>query len=379
MGAILPVPEIGYRSRVRIHAALPFLVSGLAVAQPAPQMPGPPIDLRSPTPHRITMTVDTAPARDFLTLITGGKEPGAALRRFKASPVVTAALLHNGLVPDDTFGRLASAAAGTPDALLASYAARAAELRAVLDVFEQEGSPASLVAARRIAALLPPEPALVTPITLVPSIGLGGFADVEVVRDGDALILVADLPRLLGDQATAIPREVLLKAIRSGASEAWRTLFDTRFRKPPAWSAEKGPDVDALLARVVEEGPAMMFLVPDDFFPIAALFDEPIGRGFSQLDLAIQRLADPKRKEAEKREVLAIATRGELWNRYAAAAGVGITDVLLRHAGREEYVKALGAGPRAVLSLYQLVAKSKKVPELGKSVRKALEAGMKAP
>ena len=53
--------------------------------------------------------------------------------------------------------------------------------------------------------------------------------------------------------------------------------------------------------------------------------------------------------------------------------------LIVRHGRREEYVKSLGARPRAVLSLYQVVAKSKKVPELGKSVRKALEAGMKAP
>ena len=53
--------------------------------------------------------------------------------------------------------------------------------------------------------------------------------------------------------------------------------------------------------------------------------------------------------------------------------GAQITDALLRFAGRERYLSALEAGPRAVVSLYLGVMKGKRVPELSKAARRALE------
>jgi hypothetical protein len=50
-----------------------------------------------------------------------------------------------------------------------------------------------------------------------------------------------------------------------------------------------------------------------------------------------------------------------------------MTDGLLRLAGRERFLAALAAGPRAVAALYVSATKGKGYPELSKPVRKALE------
>jgi len=50
-----------------------------------------------------------------------------------------------------------------------------------------------------------------------------------------------------------------------------------------------------------------------------------------------------------------------------------MTDLLLRQAGREAFLRALAAGPRAVAVLYANTVKGSKHPDFSKVVRKALE------
>jgi hypothetical protein len=134
------------------------------------------------------------------------------------------------------------------------------------------------------------------------------------------------------------------------------------------------PDVDALLARTAAEGPATLFLIPDEFFPISAVLGDPIARSWVRWNRAVDGLLDPKKKESEKRDILAESTRGEFWGRHAAIVGAQMTDALLRIAGRDAYLKALEAGPRSVATLYMTAAKGTGLPEFGKPARKVLEA-----
>ncbi|MCM3876786.1 MAG: hypothetical protein NEA02_10245 [Thermoanaerobaculia bacterium] len=356
-------------------------VSGLALGSPAAPPPpadpalGPPFDLAAPTPHRLAFTIDTAPARDVLALLAGAPDAPAALRRLKASVNATAAIRAEGLSPDDFYGRLVSTVAGTPDPLLSTFVAKSPYFSRVLDTLETEGQPAAGLVGRRIASLLPTGTPITATIVLVPFFGVSGFAEVAGARDGGALVLAADLPRLTGDLGSApMPREMLLKMLRAAAAEAWRALFDAHVRKAPAWPDERAADFDTLLARTAAEGPPTLFLIPDDFFPIVPLLEEPIVRAFARWNRAADVLIEGKRKDSERQELLANAAKGDFWTRYPAIVGAEITDALLRFAGRERYLSALEAGPRAVLSLYLGVTKGKRVPELSKAARKALAA-----
>lgn len=360
------------RSRALFLAALAGTVSGLALPAPAA---GPPFDLAGPTPHRLSFTIDTGPARDVLALLSGAPDAPATLRHLRASVNATAAIRAEGLAPEDFYGRLVSTIAGTPDPLLSTFVAKGPYFSSVLDLLETDGRSAADLVGRRIASLLPTGKPITATIVLVPFFGVSGFAEVAGARDGDALVLSADLPRLTGDLGSApMPREMLLKMLRAASAEAWRALFDAHVRKTPAWPGEEASDFDTLLARTAAEGPPTLFLIPDDFFPIVPLLEEPIVRAYARWNRAADVLVDGKKKLSERQDLFTNAAKGDFWSRYPSIVGAQITDALLRLAGRERYLTALEAGPRAVLTLYVAVTKGKPGPDLSKKAKKALES-----
>ena len=110
-------------------------------APPASRPSGPPFDLAAPTPHKLSFTIDTTPARDVLALLGGAPDAPATLRHLKASANATAAIRAEGLSPDDFYGRLVSTIAGTPDPLLSTYIAKIPYFTRVLDAVETDGIP----------------------------------------------------------------------------------------------------------------------------------------------------------------------------------------------------------------------------------------------
>ncbi len=366
-------------ARTFLSHTLSFLAACAAAgaACAADTFPGPPFDLDAKTPHEIVFTIDAAPARDVLRLLTGAPEPTAALRRLKASVHATDAIRAQGLSPDDYYGKLVSSIAGSPDPLFTSFAGRSPYFSALLDEMDGAGATAAVLEARRVASLLPPATPVKERIVLVPFFAISGFAEISAVNGDGEMVLAADLPRLVGDVATAPPpREILLKVLRSGSAEAWRALFDAAVRRPPAWPAgsDKALDFDALLARTVAEGPGTLFLVPDDFFPLSPLLGEPIARDFGRWNKAAELLLDGKLKDAQRQDLFQNAGMGDFWQRYPAIVGAQMADGLLRLVGREKFLEALAAGPRAVATLYVSATKGKGYPEFSKAVRKALEA-----
>lgn len=359
-----------------LDAALLLLLATAPAAGPAPPPGhGPPIDVSRPPVHDVSLSVDVGPARDVLTLLTGGSEAPAALRRLRASRPFEIAMSRAGGNPEDLLGRLVSVAAGTPDPLLSGYARREKAFTRVLDALETDGTRLAMVQARRIAGLLPASPRVTARLKVVPLFGLGSFADVVVEGDGETTWLFADLPGLVPDGTVEfIPRETVLSLLRTSAAEAWKRLF-APFRAAPAWPAEDAPAFDALLALTVAEGPATMFLFADEFFPLATMFEEPIGRSFERWNAAAETLLDPKANEEARRAALAGATgRADFWGRHAAVVGAKWTETLLLRAGSTRYLEALAAGPRAVALLYAEVTRKTKEPGFGKAARRALES-----
>lgn len=354
-----------------VSGALALVLAAVPAGAPPA---GPPVDIARPIVHDVTMSIEVGPARDVLTLLTGHADASAALRRLRASRPFVLALSRGGGNPDDILGRLVSVAAGTPDPLLSGYARRAGTFTRVLDALETDGTPWALVQARRVAALLPVSPRVTARLRVVPLFGLSGFDDVVVESDGETTWLFADLARLAPDgPAEVVPREVVLSLLRNVTAESWKSLF-APFRAPPAWPPVKAPGFDALLDRTVAEGPATMFLFPDEFFPLGTMFEEPIKRSFERWNDAADQLLDPKSDEDARRRALSSVTPpGDFWARHAAIVGAKVTETLLQRAGTTKYLEALAAGPRAVVALYLDVTRKSKEPAFGKTVRKALE------
>jgi hypothetical protein len=364
------------RGRSALTAAL--VLAALAAARPAPAeaSSGPPFDLAAKTPHEIVFTIDTQPARDVLGLLAGAPGPTAALRRLKSSAHATAAIRGQNLSPDDYYGKLVSAIAGTPDPLFTSFLGTSPTFTALLDEMDATGSADAALLARRLASLLPTGAPVRMHVVLVPFLAISGFAEIVSVSGDGEIVISADLPRIVGGAAGAAPpREALLKVLRGAAAEAWRTLFEAHVRKAPAWppAGDKALDFDALLARTVAEGPGTLFLVPDEFFPLSPFLEEPIARSFSRWNTAADLLLEGKLKEDRRQDLFLNAGKGDFWQRYPAIVGAQVTDGVLRLAGREKFLEALAAGPRAVAALYASATKGKGYPEFSKPVKKALE------
>jgi hypothetical protein len=357
-------------------AAVLVLPALAGAGAPAARLPaGPPFDPAAKTPHRISLAFDTAPSRDILTLLGGGAGAPAALRRLRGSSSVRAACRSENVSTEDFFGRLVAAASGTPDPLLASYRGRSAYFASVLDEIDKEGPALDATIAHRIAQLLPESPTVEARLVVVPFVGVAGYGEVTPVHDEGGIYFVAELPRLTGDVLAAPqPREALLKILRAVESEGWRDLFNDSFRKPPGWPAARdAADFEAFLALTVSEGPPTVFLFADEFFPLDPFLGEPIERAFRRWNRTAELLLDPATKEKDRRELLVVATKGDFWSRTPAIVGAQMTDLLLRQAGREAFLRALAAGPRAVAVLYANTVKGSKHPDFSKVVRKALE------
>ena len=345
----------------------------LALALPA-AAEGPPLKLTDRTPHDLAMRVETTLARDLVTVLEGGTEAPEALRRLRASPIVGKALEAEKNSPEQFFGRLVGATAGVTDRIFTPLAASTGPLRALLDAFDVDGKPAASILGKRIALLLPPEPALKVRMTVVPFFGISAFREIVPVRDGDDLWLFADLALVLEGGATPSPkRETILKSLRGAAAEGWRALFDAGGRGK-GWEEPKAPGFTALLRQTVLEGPLTLFLVPDDFFPLDVVLAEPIARAFDRWNRAVALLTDPKRGDRDRAAVLVEGRRGEFWGRFPAVAGLQMSDALLRLAGREAFLAALAAGPREVASLYVAATKKERLPQIGREARRELEA-----
>jgi hypothetical protein len=317
--------------------------------------------------------IDTQPARDVLVLLTGSDGAAAALRRLKASAPARTALRAEGTNAEDFWGRLVTAATGTPDTLLAGYRSEASVFQAVLDETDLDAPASAPLLAARVASLLPDEPPLTVPIVIVPFIGIGGFREISSLREEGTLTLVVDLPRLVGSVGASQPREAFLKMLRGAGAESWRILFHAHVKKTPPWPPADATSLDALLAVTAAEGPPALLEIPDDFFPLDPFFAEPVVRAFRRWNATAEKLIDPDVKEVARRDLLREASRGDFWAQYPAVAGAQMAEILIRQKGRAAYVAALAAGPRAVARLYAETVKGTKKPDISKPVRRALE------
>ncbi len=353
----------------------PFLLAGtLPGSLPTAGLMQAPFDIKTPVAHQISMSFDPVPARDFLSVLSGSQEAPQALRRLRGSMALSLALETEKVSADQFFGRLAAAAAGSPEPAFQSVASRRALYSEWIDALEREAVLLARGTGLRIASLLPAHTRITSQLRVVPVFGLARFGEVETLSDDDDLYFIVDLERLVREnQDPAKAREALLRVLRTSAASAWRTLFEKHHGKDPAWSGMDPLSFDAYLSRTVLDGTSSIFLFPDEFFPLASLLEEPVNRSFERWNLTAEVLLDPKKTEKEKQGAFERIRSDDLWGRFTGVVGAQMCDALLRKVGRAAYLDALEKGPRAVAMLYLSAFKGSKMPAFSKTVRKELE------
>jgi hypothetical protein len=248
------------------------------------------------------------------------------------------------------------------EALLAAVPSREADL--------------ARMAAERAAALLPAEPPVSARLQVYLSFGVAGLADHLVVSapDGDEAMIV-DLARALGDAAGESVENQIERVARLFAGEAFRQAWRTYRAASPAWTSHDTSLglLEPLLQIVGEHGPAALFHVDENFFPLSVWLKEPMKRSIAELNRTAERLVESE-KELEARVALgAEIRRADFVQRVAAPAGAFLCDGIIQNAGLDAFRAALAAGPKALFVAYDRAQrKSRDLVPLSDVIRKRL-------
>jgi hypothetical protein len=248
------------------------------------------------------------------------------------------------------------------EALLAAVPSREADL--------------ARMAAERAAALLPAEPPVSARLQVYLTFGVAGLADHLVVSapDGDEAMIV-DLARALGDAAGESVENQIERVARLIAGEAFRQAWRTYRAASPAWTSHDTSLglLEPLLQIVGEHGPAALFHVDENFFPLSVWWKEPMKRSIAELNRTAERLVESE-KELEARVALgAEIRRADFVQRVAAPAGAFLCDGIIQNAGLDAFRAALAAGPKALFVAYDRAQrKSRDLVPLSDVIRKRL-------
>ena len=232
------------------------------------------------------------------------------------------------------------------------------------------------MAAERAAALLPAEPPVSTRLQVYLTFGLAGLADHLVVAAPDGTeAMIVDLARALGDAAGESVENQLERVSRLIAGEAFRQAWRTYRAGSPAWSRHDTSLglVEPLLQVVGEHGPAALFHVDENFFPLSVWLKEPMKRSIAELNRTGERLVEAE-SELEARVALgAEIRRADFVQRVAAPAGAFLCDGIIQNQGLDAFRAALAAGPRALFVAYDRAQrKSRDLIPLSDVIRKRL-------
>ena len=232
------------------------------------------------------------------------------------------------------------------------------------------------MAAERAAALLPAEPPVSTRLQVYLTFGLAGLADHLVVAAAYGTeALIVDLARALGDAAGESVENQLERVSRLIAGEAFRQAWRTYRAGSPAWSRHDTSLglVEPLLQVVGEHGPAALFHVDENFFPLSVWLKEPMKRSIAELNRTGERLVEAE-SELEARVALgAEIRRADFVQRVAAPAGAFLCDGIIQNQGLDAFRAALAAGPRALFVAYDRAQrKSRDLIPLSDVIRKRL-------
>lgn len=248
------------------------------------------------------------------------------------------------------------------EALLAAVPSREADL--------------ARMAAERAAALLPAEPPVSTRLQVYLTFGLAGLADHLVVAAPDGTeAMIVDLARALGDAAGESVENQLERVSRLIAGEAFRQAWRTYRAGSPAWSRHDTSLglLEPLLQVVGEHGPAALFHVDENFFPLSVWLKEPMKRSIAELNRTGERLVEAE-SELEARVALgAEIRRADFVQRVAAPAGAFLCDGIIQNQGLDAFRTALAGGPRALFVAYDRAQrKSRDLIPLSDVIRKRL-------
>lgn len=370
-----------------VRAALLLAAAALAlscagstpVPSPAPGAPRAPYEAPPAGHHTIEIRVDSRAAVEIFGFLSRNAFDAERARAIGDLPAVRMAVQDSRRTLE-TFERDLAAAFDeeTKSVVFDLHSIRAGRQRweGVLAAVPSREAELARMAAERAAALLPAEPPVTAHLQVYLTFGVAGLADHLVVTSADGgEAMIVDLARALGDSAGESVENQLERVARLIAGEAFRQAWRTYRSSSPAWTAHDTSLglLEPLLQIVGEHGPAALFHVDENFFPLSVWLKEPMKKSIAELNRTAERLVESE-KELEARVALAAEIRrDDFVQRIAAPAGAFLCDGIIQNLGLDTLRAALAAGPKALFVAYDRAQrKSHDLVPLSDVIRKRL-------
>lgn len=371
------------------------LASGCAFAQAAPvATPTPGATSRAPydgppvASDTVTIALDLDAARRILALISAPTFDPDGARALESLPAVQAAI-RDSKRPADVFEHDLAAAfedktrvTGFDFRKIREDRAHWEELVAMISGREAE---LTKLASDRARALLPADRPVSVTMAIFLTFGLPGRADHIVVPDPGSAgwSVVVDLSRALSDVQSSPPAEQVKHLSRLMAAEAYERAWAEYRAGSPAWQKRDGTlgQLESLLRHVAEAGPAAIYSVDENFFPLAVWLKQSMRDDLDELNRVADRLVSAEGDLDARMGIAAEIQKPDFTARVAGPAGAFLADGIIQVLGLDAYRLALAGGPRAFVAAYGRASERKGsgLFPLGKAIHVQLAAAPQPP
>jgi hypothetical protein len=331
--------------------------------------------------HVIDVEIDARAAVDLLAFLSQPQYRVDEARTIEELPAVKLTLQDSGRTPEVFERDLAAAFEDEAhSAVFDFHSIRASRARweGLLSTLPARAGDLARMAAERAAALLPADRPITTRLKVFLTFGVAGLADHLVVAmpDGSEAMIV-DLARALGDAAGETVDNQVERVARLIAGEAFRQSWRVYRSGSPNWM-RRDPSLgqlEPLFQLVTELGPAALFHVDENFFPLAVWLKEPMKRTMGELNRMAERLVESE-SELEQRMALSLEIRRlDFGQRVGGPAGAFLSDGIIQNLGLDAFRTALAAGPKAFFLAYdQAQEKSRDLIPLSDVIRARLKS-----
>jgi len=317
-----------------------------------------PYDAAPAAAHVIDLQIDARAAREILEALSRPRLDVQDAKLLEDLPAVRLAI-QDSLRTPDVFER-DFAAAFDENSRTSVFDFRTIRQerdrwRVLLDAVVSREKDLVRLATRRAAALLPGDRAVSAKVRVYFSFGLAGLADhLVLASSGGQDIMVVDLARALGE-ATGEPLDSQVSRLaRLVAGEAFRQAWAIYRRDSPVWrgSRPQTAPIDLLLHSVAEAGPAALFAVDENFFPLLVWLKAPMKRTVEELNHRAERFARAQENLEARVELTTELRRPDFVRQVAGPSGAFLADAIVQMSGLDALRAALQNGPKAFFQAY---------------------------
>jgi hypothetical protein len=350
-------------------------------APPASEKSRAPYEAAPAAKHAIEIEIDVRGAAELLAFLSRPQFRIDDAKALEELPAVKLTLRDSGRTPE-VFERDLAAAFDEEahSAVFDFHSIRAARPRweGLLSALPAREDDLARMAAERAAALLPADRPITTHLQVFLTFGVAGLADHLVVAmpDGSEAMIV-DLARALGDAAGESVDNQIERVARLIAGEAFRQSWRTYRSGNPNWTRHDPSlgQLEPLFQVVTELGPAALFHVDENFFPLSVWLKEPMKRTIAELNRTAERLVESESELEQRMTLSGEIRRLDFGQRIAGPGGAFLSDGIIQNLGLDAFRTALAAGPKAFFVAYdQAQQKSRDLIPLSQVIRARIAA-----